>query len=222
MVVDMSHAQITLWNLETHFSFAAVVLVHLAILIAIVSSTEEFQPIDIIAPSIQGVIIPTPPQDTIPEQAAPQPLPSPPKSPKPAATRTPLPKAAPSERAIEQEAQPEPIIANEQKPPIQETTTAPAEQLVMPHTDAAHINNPAPVYPVMSRRAREEGIVVLAILVLANGSVGEMRLTQSSGYKKLDQAAMSAIKNWQFVPAKRGDHAIDYWYEIPIEFSLKH
>jgi periplasmic protein TonB len=223
---------ITLWNplirlyhwslaviFSAHVSFALVVLVHLAILVAILNSTEDTRPIAIIPPSIQGMIISAPP-----EEAAPQPLFLPPQTelPKPASAKVPLPKAAPSERAIQHEAKPEPIIANEQKPLTQSPQTqVAAEQLIMPHTDAAHINNPAPVYPVLSRRAREQGIVILEILVLANGGVEEVRLTTSSGHTKLDQAAMAAVKQWRFVAAKRGGQAIDFWYELPIEFSLK-
>ena len=65
-------------------------------------------------------------------------------------------------------------------------------------------------------------LVLLEILVKADGSIGEMRLKKSSGSTRLDDAALRAVKNWHFLPAKRGGEAIDFQYELPIEFSLNH
>ena len=36
----------------------------------------------------------------------------------------------------------------------------------------------------------------------------------------LDKAAIDAVKNWKFVPAKRGDKAITKNVLVPIEFKL--
>jgi protein TonB len=46
-------------------------------------------------------------------------------------------------------------------------------------------------------------------------------LKASSGYSRLDQSAINAVKNWRFIPAKRGEQAIDSWIVVPILFSLK-
>jgi protein TonB len=73
----------------------------------------------------------------------------------------------------------------------------------------------------MSRRLGEQGRVVLDVYILANGQVGELRIKQSSGFKRLDDAAMQAIKKWQYVPARRGNEAIPFWYIQPLSFSLK-
>ena len=89
-----------------------------------------------------------------------------------------------------------------------------------PRSDAAHLNNPAPVYPAMSRRLQESGRVVLEVYILANGQVGEVKLRQSSGYKRLDDAAVQAVRNWRYVPARRGDEAIPFWYVQALSFSL--
>jgi len=36
----------------------------------------------------------------------------------------------------------------------------------------------------------------------------------------LDQAALKAVKNWRFVPARRGSEAMVAWVEIPVVFKL--
>lgn len=99
-------------------------------------------------------------------------------------------------------------------------SAAPAEPVIPPHTDAANLKNPVPAYPGMSRRLREQGRVVLDVHVLADGSVGEVRLRHSSGYTRLDQAAIKAVRVWRYVPARRSDLPISYWYAQPVVFAL--
>ena len=192
-------------------SLFLVVIAHVGVLAAIIYTPAQSIPLHIEPPTIQGVIVasepvPEPEKPVVPPPPQEKPLPKP---------KIPLPKAPPSERAVTQETvEPEPIVES-QKP--QEPSPAP---VIPPRSDANYLNNPAPAYPQASRRLREEGVVVLEILVKADGSLGEMRLKKSSGYPRLDEAAQRAVKNWHFVPAKRGDEAIDYMYELPIEFSL--
>ncbi len=92
--------------------------------------------------------------------------------------------------------------------------------VVPPRVDAAHLNNPAPVYPAPSRRLREEGRVLLDVHILPDGSVGQIRLRASSGHHRLDRAALDAVRRWRYVPARQGGQAIAYWYVQPIVFSL--
>ena len=89
-----------------------------------------------------------------------------------------------------------------------------------PRTDAAHLNNPAPVYPPISRRMGEEGTVLLDVHILPDGSVREVRLRTSSGHERLDRSALDAVGRWRYVPARRGDTPIAYWYVQPVVFSL--
>ncbi|RYY02955.1 MAG: energy transducer TonB [Gammaproteobacteria bacterium] len=193
-------------------SLLLVVIAHFGILAAIIYSPAQSAPVLIEPPTIQGVIvasepIPEPEKPVVPPPPQEKPLPKP---------KIPLPKAPPSERAISQEADPIPPQVVENPKPA-EPSPAPVSP---PQADANHLNNPAPAYPQSSRKLREEGIVLLEILVKADGSLGEIHLKKSSGYPRLDESAMRAVKNWHFVPAKRGGEAIDYVYELPIEFSL--
>ncbi|WP_240222757.1 energy transducer TonB [Rheinheimera hassiensis] len=83
----------------------------------------------------------------------------------------------------------------------------------------AHYNAP-PVYPQLSRKLREQGTVVLELTVLINGTVADVIVLQSSGYPRLDQAALSAVQYWRYQAARRGDTAIDYRYRQRVAFSL--
>jgi protein TonB len=83
------------------------------------------------------------------------------------------------------------------------------------------MNQPA-AYPPMSRRLREEGRVLLDVHILADGSVGEVKLKQSSGFARLDEAALEAVRRWRYQPARRGDEAIAWWYVQPVAFALNH
>jgi len=94
------------------------------------------------------------------------------------------------------------------------------EALVAPRVDAGHLNNPAPGYPSVSRRMGEQGQVLLDVLILADGSVGEIKVKKTSGFKRLDNAALDAVKRWRYQPARRGKTPIAYWYVQPIVFSL--
>lgn len=97
---------------------------------------------------------------------------------------------------------------------------APVPDIVPPRIDASLGQNPAPPYPRISRRLKEEGTVLLEIYILANGQVGEMRIKQSSGYTRLDQAARAAVAKWRYQPARKNGQTIGFWYVQPIYFSL--
>jgi len=89
-----------------------------------------------------------------------------------------------------------------------------------PRFGAAYLNNPAPAYPPMSRRAGEQGRVVLKVLVSESGVAERVQLETGSGYEKLDQAAIEAVKKWSFIPAKRSNQAVSAYVLVPVKFTL--
>lgn len=98
--------------------------------------------------------------------------------------------------------------------PLAPASTAPAPA-------PAPANNAPPVYPVESRRAGEQGLVTLKVFVSRQGSPEQIELKQSSAYARLDQAAIEAVRKWQFIPAKRDDQAIATWVIVPIRFQFE-
>ncbi len=112
------------------------------------------------------------------------------------------------------------VLAVNETPVVAKPEISPEPEIAPPRSDAAHLNNPAPSYPSMSRRLGEQGRVVLNVYILADGTVGEVKIKQSSGFSRLDDAALQAVKKWRYQAARRGQQAIDFWYVQPLSFSL--
>ena len=83
-----------------------------------------------------------------------------------------------------------------------------------------YLKNPAPLYPEFARERGWEGLVILKVFVEKNGYPSIVRVDQSSQYKILDDAALKAVRKWQFKPAHAGHLSFSSWIRIPIRFRL--
>jgi protein TonB len=101
------------------------------------------------------------------------------------------------------------------------TTTQVSEMLTQARFDADYLRNPAPPYPPLSRRVGEEGKVVLRVSVNPHGNADSVEIKTSSGSSRLDEAARKTVQIWKFIPAKRGETAIQSWVLVPIIFKLE-
>ncbi len=97
---------------------------------------------------------------------------------------------------------------------------APPAPVTPPVFDAAYLNNPAPAYPMESRRAREEGEVVLMVMVSEQGRATSVSVHQSSGHVRLDRAAVAAVRRWRFVPAQQNGQPRAARVLVPLGFFL--
>ncbi|MFT3931376.1 MAG: energy transducer TonB [Spongiibacteraceae bacterium] len=104
--------------------------------------------------------------------------------------------------------------------PASSSQSAERADMVEPRFDADYLNNPPPIYPRLSRRHREQGVVMLRVHVLPNGAPDRIELQTSSGFALLDEAALEAVRKWKFIPAQAGGKAMAAWVNVPIEFSL--
>lgn len=79
-----------------------------------------------------------------------------------------------------------------------------------------------PVYPSAARQAGLEGTVILRIQILANGRPGDIAVARSTGYAVLDEAAITAVGKWRFVPAKdrTSGRAVACTTILPVSFHL--
>jgi protein TonB len=87
--------------------------------------------------------------------------------------------------------------------------------------DADYLRNPAPPYPAMSRRLREQGKVFLRVRVTPEGAAGDLEIKTSSGSARLDESALRTVRHWRFIPARRGGAAVASWVVVPIIFKLE-
>ncbi len=83
-----------------------------------------------------------------------------------------------------------------------------------------YLTNPPPEYPEVARRRGYEGVVLLKVRILPDGTIGDIQVERSSGHKLLDEAAINTVKRWTFIPAQRNGIPIPIWATIPIRFSL--
>jgi periplasmic protein TonB len=78
-----------------------------------------------------------------------------------------------------------------------------------------------PEYPPSSRRAGEAGTVILEVYVLETGRVGEARVKQSSGFPRLDEAAVREVKrSWRLVPGTENGKPVPMWGQFAVTFKL--
>ncbi len=113
-----------------------------------------------------------------------------------------------------------PVVVATQAPPPQAMPRVDEGTVVQPRFDADYLQNPAPVYPILSKRRREQGKVMLRVLVGVNGQPENIEIQKSSGFERLDAAALETVRHWKFVPARRGETAVAAWALVPISFSL--
>ena len=82
------------------------------------------------------------------------------------------------------------------------------------------LSNPPPRYPYRARQRGQEGRVILRVRVTASGKPSTVSVRQSSGYRLLDEAALAAVKRWQFTPARQSGVAVAGWLDVPFAFKL--
>lgn len=93
--------------------------------------------------------------------------------------------------------------------------------LVQARFDADYLKNPAPPYPPQSRRLGEEGKVILRVRVSPEGMAEQVEIRTSSGSSRLDDSALRTVRSWKFIPARRGNTAVESWVLVPIIFKLE-
>lgn len=154
---------------------------------------------------IAKIDIPPPPEmpePIIPVERPPEPKPKPPQ-PKPVQKRPPTPQA--------------PVDAT----PQQAAPAAPAAPRTVSASQLGYLVAPNPIYPGRSRKAGEEGRVMVRVLIDVTGRPAQVSLHASSGHADLDQSALSAVRAAQFRPYAEGGVAQAVWVLVPINFVLR-
>lgn len=184
--------------------------------------------VELIEPA-QPLVEPSPPAQ------APKPVHRQPSSPpKPVARPAPQPLAVPATPATPEPslAAPSdvgasaPVTASSEAPALETKAAAPAPEpaaakLDLPSSSADYLNNPPPPYPAQSKRLGEQGRVLVRVRIEIDGSASAAEVAASSGFQRLDLAALQTVKRWRYVPGKRAGVAEAMWFSVPIHFVLE-
>ena len=102
------------------------------------------------------------------------------------------------------------------------TAAPPAPARVeLPSSDADYLQNPKPPYPPLSRRLGEQGKVVVRVFIGVDGNAQKAEIYQSSGFVRLDQAALGSVMGWRYLPGKRAGVPEAMWFNVPVNFVFE-
>jgi len=214
-----------------------VALLHLWLLISMMKTEEKITEAKPLVMEVSMIAISAPkPVQAPPKPAPPPPPPKTPKKvkPKPKPVKKPKPvvqKApdfAPFKR-FEPLEQPQQTTnsssASTTSSSSSSSSTASQATNTLPFTEANfranYAHNPKPRYPSIAKSRGWQGKVLLRVKVSAKGLSDAVTVHKSSGHEILDESAIEAVKNWRFIPAKRGDTPVASSVIVPIVFTLR-
>lgn len=114
------------------------------------------------------------------------------------------------------------------RPPAEEVRAGEEPGFRTPYTVKPELRNRAEAiriverhYPGLLKDAGIGGQVDVWLLIDTTGVVRSARVQRSSGNSGLDEAALTAAREFRFTPALNRDRKVSVWLEIPITFSVK-
>lgn len=200
-----------------------VVLLHVAIVYALLTGLAR-KVVEVVKQPIETKIIeevkpPPPPEKTPPPPPPKLAAPPPPFIPPPEITVQSLPPqntiAVVTNVKPESPVLPPPVAA----PPVAVPVAAKAAPVrTLPVVEASGCEKPK--YPRASLLAEETGMVMLALLVGADGRVTDAKIEKSSGYPRLDKAALEALSLCKFKPGTVDGKPEPGWAKLSYEWKL--
>ena len=78
-----------------------------------------------------------------------------------------------------------------------------------------------PMYPEKERQEGVEGAVILAVDIDATGAVAGAKVDKAvDGHPAFTDAAIAAVKQWRFEPARQDGKPVAIQVKIPVKFAL--
>ena len=78
----------------------------------------------------------------------------------------------------------------------------------------------APAYPDKARQRGITGYVKLKILLGANGEIGRVRVVEAKPRGVFEEAALAAVRQWEFEPAVYQGSPVETWMDQVVRFEL--
>lgn len=162
-------------------------------------------------------------------RSAPPPRPARPKEPRPVEREQPKTEIVVPVAEIQTPAFQTIVAAKEAPQPLEPPSTAapsPTPVASMAPVSVANMNTnllsgKPPTYPMLARRKREQGIVVLRLVISEMGRVTGIAVEQTSGHQALDDAAVSAVRKWRWSPTMRDGQPVIITGTVRIPFVLR-
>ncbi|AXL53173.1 cell envelope biogenesis protein TonB [Paraburkholderia caffeinilytica] len=210
---------------------AAVAAIHIALLAVILTLRHEpVQPVLESRVMTAQLLAPAPVAAPVALQSiAPPPKPTPPVHTKPKVQPTPTLKPTPTPLPVAAAPSPTPVAAADPTPPAPAAPPAQAAPAVGRPTmeitapkNVSHIdcNMVTPEYPSLSRRRGEAGTAYVKFVVGLTGKLENIELKKSSGFNRLDDAAVAAAHASACKPYLENGQPIRVAYTQPYNFNL--
>jgi periplasmic protein TonB len=222
------------WDASKSAALLVVLALHGAVLYGLWSARLIPHPADAVTLFVNLISPSPPPTPDVP--SSPEAAPAPPSPVKPIQREAPRPIQSPHPLLASEAPVVAPTDATALRPPIEEpippiASAAPAASPAPPRPAGpvaldSHLALACPVrtppsYPPVSRRLGETGKVVLRVELDETGRVSLAQVINSSGYKRLDEAALAAVRSWRCQPAQRDGQAVRSVAVQPFEFTLE-
>ncbi len=104
--------------------------------------------------------------------------------------------------------------------PSAPTPAAPPPKMI-PASAVDYLVAPAPEYPRLSKKLGEAGLVVVRAYADEQGLPHDVHIERSSGFARLDDAALAAVRKARFKPYTENGRATGGWVRMPFPFELE-
>ena len=210
---------------------ASVVVLHVAVLWALQNgllrrAAEMVVPVEILTRIIEiesPKVAPPPPSPAPPSPKAALPTPKLPPPPTLMAIRDPMPAPNAATAVVEPQTPAPPIMTPVAPAPAPPAPPAAARLVEITEGETEYIRPPRVVYPALSKRSGETGVVIIAVYFSAAGYAKRAEVFKSSGFERLDRAAREAVLASQVTPFRRAGISEDtqFLLKAPIIFVLE-
>jgi protein TonB len=203
---------------QRRLAIATLVAVH-AVLVAGLLDANRLRDVAVDAKPLFLAVVDAPAPAAPPKALPPPPtakIPPPPQLTLPLVATETIPAAAPLVAQVLPPSPPAAPAAPVEAPP----TPAPSLPRTIPPSAVQYLVPPAPVYSRISARMRESGKALVRVFIDEAGLPHDVQLATSTGFARLDDAALTAVRHCRFKPYLDNGVAVAGWAAIPIEFEL--
>ncbi|BAL97724.1 energy transducer TonB [Rubrivivax gelatinosus] len=171
------------------------------------------------APLVVQIVAPTVQREPQPEPLIPRPKIAPPPLATVPVPEVPVQRETPAETIRVAAAPANPV------PPAPTAAPAPAPVTPtirqVPPSALRYLVEPPVAVPLASRRLRESGTVVLRVVVDVRGHPRSVTLRRSSGFPRLDEQALGAMRQARFLPCTDNGQPVECESDAPIVYELE-